>query len=131
MCSSLFTAYLDTIRIKPDVCPIDKSIGIKHFKSSTYECQHGHEWIFTDGCKVIKIREPGIETDTILPSDYMKEWSSIQGNRMDPLNGNTEWFGPGCEGGYGCFRKRRRSAVRGKGRSFDDADLWTPDHGEN
>jgi hypothetical protein len=94
MCASFIDKYLDALRVKPDVCPIDKSYGTKHFNSSTYTCRNGHSWVFTDGCKIIKVADPSMEPlvqGTVPVSEYLKEWDSINGMPRDTQGKEHEW----------------------------------------
>lgn len=48
---------IDTLELRPDLCPIDRTIGLKNTDSPKYKCHYGHEWVFVNGSKIYNLNE--------------------------------------------------------------------------
>jgi hypothetical protein len=53
MCSNFLLDYLDQLRVKPHICPLCKSVGIKNFNQNNFKCGNFHQWEYRSGCKIL------------------------------------------------------------------------------
>lgn len=45
--------FCNSLRLKEDSCPIDKSFGYRMLNTEIYICSHGHKWKMVNSEKVI------------------------------------------------------------------------------